>query len=74
MSDNARSSAQSIRFIGAGCSFGRKNKNGLGVRASAFGSAGPYLPLCDNRRRGFTLTDILRTASDAQESQYRSHY
>ena len=32
------------------------------------------LPLGDNRRRGFTLADVLRAASDAQKSQHRGHF
>jgi len=27
----------------------------------------------NDRRRGFALADVLRTASDAQERQYRGH-
>jgi hypothetical protein len=33
----------------------------------------PCLALSNDWRRGFTLADILRAASDAQESQHRGH-
>ena len=32
------------------------------------------LAFSNDWRRGFTLADVLRTGSDAQESQHRSHW
>ena len=33
-----------------------------------------YLAFSNDWRRGFALADILRTGSDAQESQHRNHW
>ena len=68
-----RSSSASNSISPADTSLNREIHKGTNTAA---GPSIPCLAFGDNRRRGFALavvTSVLRTASDAQEREHRSH-
>jgi hypothetical protein len=50
----------------------KQKRKGTGTMAGSLKTA--CLAFSNDWRRGFALADVLRTGSDAQESQHRSHW